>query len=488
MKPSRMKLPLSIIAIIACAFALALLSYREDVRALSSLLKRTPFYKAAHAVTTSIEVAAENNGKSTEEDDFLDSERADLDPKPFYKAAHVVTTSIEVAAENNGNATKEDDFLDSKRRDFDPNTCDITNGKWVFNPSIKPLYTDRTCPYIDLQLQCTSNGRPDDDYLHWEWQPEECSLPRSNTFAIFLTSLSLFCMYSFISPLRFDAALVLKKLRGKRLMFVGDSLQRGQWESFVCMVSSHIPEGQGSMKQGKFLSVFTAKECNASIEFYWAPYLIKSNTDDHIIADTKKRIVRLDSIFDHAKNWVGADILVFNSYVWWMSSPSIKILLGSFPNGEDGVLELDTEPAYRIALQTWANWVDSTVNPNKTRVFFSSVSSTHIRSADWHNENGIRCYNETKPVMEKGFWGSSDRRKMQDVASTIARMKVPVTFLNITQMTEYRIDGHVSVYTESQGKVLTAEQKADPQSYADCIHWCLPGVPDTWNRLFFAYL
>lgn len=91
--------------------------------------------------------------------------------------------------------------------------------------------------------------------------------------------------------------------------------------------------------------------------------------------------------------------------------------------------------------------------------------------------------------MERGYWGSgSDRRIMGVVTSVIGRMKVPVTFLNITQLTEYRIDGHVSVHTESKGKILSDEKKGNPRVYADCIHWCLPGVPDTWNQLLYAYL
>ena len=64
------------------------------------------------------------------------------------------------------------------------------------------------------------------------------------------------------------------------------------------------------------------------------------------------------------------------------------------------------------------------------------------------------------------------------VAKVVKKMKIPVTFINITQISEYRIDGHSSVYTETGGKLLTEEERANPQN-ADCIHWCLPGVPDT---------
>ncbi|KAL0336753.1 UNVERIFIED_CONTAM: protein trichome birefringence-like 3 [Sesamum calycinum] len=317
----------------------------------------------------------------------------------------------------------------------------------------------------DRQVSCVKNGKLDTDYLHWEWRPDDCILPR------------------------FDPKKALQRLQGKRLMFVGDSLQRGQWQSFVCLVESVIPQGQKSMKRGRAHSVFKAKEYNATIEFYWAPFLVESNSDLHIIADPNKRILKVDSVAKHAKHWIGVDILVFNTYVWWMSGLKIKSLWGSFANGDEGYEELDAPVSYTVGLKTWANWVDSNVNPNKTRVFFTTMSPTHQRSADWGNEKGIKCFNESRPITKKRHWGSgSDKRMMGVVAGVMARMKVPVTLINITQLSEYRIDAHSSIYTELGGKLLTDEQKADPLHYADCIHWCLPGVPDTWNRILYAHL
>uniref|UniRef100_A0A0A8ZPG9 Trichome birefringence-like C-terminal domain-containing protein n=1 Tax=Arundo donax TaxID=35708 RepID=A0A0A8ZPG9_ARUDO len=68
-------------------------------------------------------------------------------------------------------------------------------------------------------------------------------------------------------------------------------------------------------------------------------------------------------------------------------------------------------------------------------------------------------------------------------------MRTPVTYLNITSLSERRIDAHPSVYTINQeGKPLNTEQRQQPIKYADCSHWCLPGLPDTWNALLLASL
>ena len=65
------------------------------------------------------------------------------------------------------------------------------------------------------------------------------------------------------------------------------------------------------------------------------------------------------------------------------------------------------------------------------------------------------------------FLGSSIRPKLPGLA-----------ILNVTQMTSQRKDGHLSVYLSPSGPV--------PLHRQDCSHWCLPGVPDTWNELVCA--
>ena len=74
---------------------------------------------------------------------------------------------------------------------FDPSQCSVTEGYWAYNRSRKLLYTDQTCPFIDRQVSCQRNGRPDSDYLYWDWHLDDCSLPRSATTARVLSFLSV---------------------------------------------------------------------------------------------------------------------------------------------------------------------------------------------------------------------------------------------------------------------------------------------------------
>ena len=61
---------------------------------------------------------------------------------------------------------------------------------------------------------------------------------------------------------RFDAIRLLEKLKNKRLVFVGDSLNRNQWVSLVCMVEASIPDARHKMRSinGSLIS-FKALVC-----------------------------------------------------------------------------------------------------------------------------------------------------------------------------------------------------------------------------------
>lgn len=60
--------------------------------------------------------------------------------------------------------------------------CDYTRGRWVRDDDAdingKFRYYDEGCPFLDPGFQCLANGRKDEGYLRWRWQPYGCRLPR----------------------------------------------------------------------------------------------------------------------------------------------------------------------------------------------------------------------------------------------------------------------------------------------------------------------
>ncbi|KAL3531650.1 hypothetical protein ACH5RR_005171 [Cinchona calisaya] len=344
--------------------------------------------------------------------------------------------------------------------------CNLFSGRWVYDKKSLPPYKDRNCTFMFDDLACEKYGRKDLNYQYWRWQPDDCDLPK------------------------FDAKALLNKLRDKRLVFVGDSLNRNQWVSFICLIESSIPSSFKSRVLKGNLYRFNAKEYNTSIDFYWSPLLVESNSDDPANHHLNERIVRLQSIEKHAKNWTDADILVFNSYLWW-KVPTLKVLSESFETPNPVYKQVESRKCYKMALHTWSRWVIKHVNPSKTRMFWISMSPTHSVASNWGMPGDRKCYNETQLIAKEQLRGSeTDPQMMRMTEWTIENLKakgLKVDLLNITRLSEYRKDGHPTIYRKLW-RPLTKDQLANPINYADCTHWCLPGVPDVWNQMLYAYL
>ncbi|XP_078444434.1 protein trichome birefringence-like 1 isoform X2 [Wolffia australiana] len=336
--------------------------------------------------------------------------------------------------------------------------CDVFHGRWVEDEAY-PLYEPGSCPLIDESFNCFVNGRPDLKFQKLRWQPFGCNIPRLN------------------------GSDMLERLRGKRLVFVGDSLNRNMWESLVCILrnsiadKSRVFEASGRHEfrtEGSYSFIF--KDYNCSVEFFRSPFLVQ----EWEMADAggrKKETLRLDTIEKSSSRYKDADVIVFNTGHWWTHE---KTTNGKdyYQEGNRVYGELKVIEAFQKALSTWARWIDANIDPRRTLVFFRGYSVSHFSGGRWNS--GGQCHFETEPIKNTSYL-SAYPPKMNVLESVIHSMKTNVSYLNITRMTDYRKDGHPSVYRMK--KAMATEDK-----YQDCSHWCLPGVPDSWNELLYAQL
>ncbi|KAL0686302.1 hypothetical protein Bca4012_053150 [Brassica carinata] len=174
------------------------------------------------------------------------------------------------------------------------------------------------------------------------------------------------------------------------------------------------------------------------------------------------------------------DLLVLNTGHHWNKSKIegnhwVMHVKGTRVKGE---FFKDIGHAKAFTIRSAVKWLDAQLPLHpRLKAFFQTISPRHFRNC-----------NNTVPLSRgseiRGDYGSMDKTVESAVNGT--RIKI----LDITALSELRDEAHISgskLIPRKPKKVVSNVTSTAP-TVNDCLHWCLPGIPDTWNELFIAQI
>ncbi|XP_004288993.1 PREDICTED: uncharacterized protein LOC101291763 [Fragaria vesca subsp. vesca] len=398
----------------------------------------------------------ENNGKSltsnVEERTSVDKRHSE---KPKEKNSDL-QKPIDLAHTNISTGGNREDTLTTHKEN--PG-CNYAKGKWVVGDK-PPVYSGFGCKqWLSGMWACRLTQRTDFAYEMLRWQPKDCQMEE------------------------FEGSKFLKRMQDKTLAFVGDSLGRQQFQSLMCMVTGGnerndvidvgmeygIAQARGDVRPNGWAYRFPST--NTTILYYWSASLcdVQPINATDPATDYAMHLDRPPAFLVQYLHKF--DVMVLNTGHHWnrgkLKANRWVMYVGGQPN-KDRKIEMIWK-AKNLTVYSVVNWVNSQLPKYPgLKVFYRSISPRHFVGGDWNT--GGSCDN-TNP-MSVGKEVLQDESSDESAAGAVKGTGVKI--LDITALSQLRDEGHISRFR------LTAKP-----GMQDCLHWCLPGVPDTWNEILF---
>ncbi|XP_048561869.1 protein trichome birefringence-like 14 isoform X2 [Triticum urartu] len=340
--------------------------------------------------------------------------------------------------------------------------CNHRNGRWVPDKR-RPLYSGFGCKqWLSESWSCRLTQRTDFDYEQFRWQPEACDMPE------------------------FEASQFLMRMQGKTIAYVGDSLGRQMFQSMMCMATAGEERADVEDVGAEYGFVlapgakrpdgwaYRFPSTNTTILYHWSSTLCDLeplNPSDPATSyamhlDRPPAFVR--------DNLHRIHVLVLNTGHHWnrgkLRANKWEMYVGGSPNRNKNIAAI--WKAKNFTIHSVVKWLDAQLprHPH-LKAFYRSISPRHFFNGDW--DTGGRC--DSMSPLAKGSGISLNRSEDTDAEGAV--MGTRVRLLDVTALSRLRDEGHISRYSIKA-----------TQGIQDCLHWCLPGVPDTWNEILAAQL
>ncbi|CAN6300216.1 unnamed protein product [Urochloa humidicola] len=346
---------------------------------------------------------------------------------------------------------------------------DAAYGRWVPTPSPAPppLYSP-SCPFHRNAWNCLRNGRP--RFAALSWAPTRCG--------------------GAVVP-RIDAAGFLAAARGRRVGLVGDSLSENLVVALLCALRSADDGARKWKRRGAWRGGYFPRE-DVVVAYHRAVLLAKYTwqpveKSKELQKDGIKGTYRVD-VDIPADDWVNVtnfyDVLIFNTGHWWNTYKFPKETpLVFYKGGKPIEPQLGMHDGMKVILKSMASYIEREV-PRKTLKLWRTQSPRHFYGCEWdHNGSCVSDRlleeHELDSWFDPRFGGVNKDARMVNSAIQEALAGTDIQLLNLTYMSEFRADAHPAIWLGKKDAVAIYGQ--------DCMHWCLPGVPDTWYEWSSSY-
>ncbi|MCO5614592.1 hypothetical protein L7F22_068875 [Adiantum nelumboides] len=308
-------------------------------------------------------------------------------------------------------------------------------------------------------------------------------------------------------------------MANRTIAFIGDSLGRQQFQSLMCLLTHGNDDYDNVLDVGAqygFPPYVKANKLNntktirpsswayrfentkTTILFSWSPTLchiesLPTTNGSHDAStfitkelDNRNRTPEAAIHVDRPPTFLFSnldklDVIILNTGPHWSLNKFTKNRWKPHINQKPLAINITMQSVntlLNLTISKLKDWLDrqAKMGTSTATIFYRTSSPHHFFGGEWNS--GGRCDNiHYKFMNSQGMQNLSKHSNLDVGGSVLGQHNTSIKLLNITWLSQLRDEAHVSSYS------LKAKNGTQ-----DCLHWCLPGVPDTWNQILYAHL